>query len=144
MIKNGLHQYSGVLCPKIDGKRYAYLIHENRKVYLEAQNIENETRIIKVGKYFFKKAAIEEINHSIINHTFVKDKTVIIDEIGPLELKRSGFYDSLMSVLAQKEQQNLTAIFVIREKLLEEAIRFFNLVPNKIFNKNTMKEMLNL
>lgn len=144
MIKNGLHQYSGVLCPKIDGKRYAYLIHEKRELYLEAQSIENETQIIKVGRYIFNKAAIEEINQSIIENALEKERTVIIDEIGPLELKKSGFYDSVISVLGQKEQHNLSVIFVIREKLLEEAIRFFNLSPNKIFNENTMQEILNL
>src|SRR5690349_6312823 len=77
---------AGILTPIINGKRMFYDISE--KVFFEMEANEKEDKLI-IGKYLFSTQAFEKANNILSNATKCNDiDYLIIDEIGPLELKQ--------------------------------------------------------
>lgn len=127
--------FSGVLAPVYRGKRYLYLINEKQQVELEYSGIDEEDEsVISVGKHKFIKSAFDKANKSIIAGLSISNKIMIIDELGPLELARQGLYESIIAVLNSNISEISILLLIIREKLLDEVISFFNLSPIKIFS----------
>lgn len=83
------------------------------------EEIENESETIAVGKYIFNKSvfqtAINQFENDLKNPRL---KFLIIDELGPIELRKEGFY-SLLEILfpyfIDKE-----FLIVIRSTLLKD------------------------
>jgi nucleoside-triphosphatase THEP1 len=119
----------GILTPDIDGERYFVDVHTNEQFKMRASL--NETGVLQIGRYNFSKAAFEKA--SIIIREALKQNTawLVIDEIGPLELKQQGFYDVLKEVLAN-ENSSLKKLLVVRLSLVEEVVSFFQIRECKV------------
>ncbi len=100
----------GILTPIINGKRVFINVHTGEQWPMEASGTDKE--VIIVGKYKFSKTgfdkAIETVRSSIQTPGWL-----VIDEIGPLELKGDGFSDVLDEV--RNTRKNYT-ILVVRDK----------------------------
>ena len=94
----------------------------------------NETETIAIGRFIFSKTAFEKASRIIRN---AKDKKgwLVIDEIGPLELRKGGFYKALSDVLKNHAAQLL---LVVREGLVDKVKEFFELTHYHILTKEEL------
>lgn len=89
---------------------------------------DDETETLPVGRFRFSKKGFERAI-AVLQHGTNEFGWLVIDEIGPLELKGLGFCDTLKSILSNPSQK---LILVVREQLAEEVVRYFNLKNNEI------------
>ncbi len=119
----------GILTPIVDGKRIFMNAHTKEPFQMEAAT--TETEILEVGKYRFSKAAFDKASEILLTALGLPDGYIIIDEIGPLELRGLGFAATIKTILAN-EKKNLQIVLVVREELLEKVVAYFNLERFKI------------
>jgi len=105
--KNDVH---GILTPVVDGKRMFMNAHSRHLFLMEAKD--TETGTLSVGRFVFSKANFEKAVQ-IIRDAINKKGWLVIDEIGPMELKGEGFHDILKEVLAARKGRIL---LVVRDK----------------------------
>ena len=91
---------------------------------MEAQ--ENEENVLGIGKYIFSLAGFDRAKNIIRNATKRKNGWLIIDEVGPLELKGEGFEEEIKELLNSKDD-SLKVIIVVRESLLEQVVTYFEI-----------------
>ncbi len=121
----------GILTPIINNKRCFYNILSKDFFAMKYASEAND-EAISVGKYLFSSNAFSKAN-LIFQNIDTGNNQVIIDEIGPLELRGEGFANSLKQLL-QKDFINL--ILVVREELIDEVIKYFALQNVQIVTKN--------
>ena len=85
-----------------------------------------ESAVLSIGRFRFSKKSFERAIQ-IIRESVRHEGWLIIDEIGPLELRGEGFHDVLKEVLAQRKDKLL---LVAREEVTEKVKEYF--VPNAI------------
>jgi len=121
---NNQTNVGGILTPIINDKRMFYDIAT--KNYFEIEAVKNE-RSLQVGKYFFSLEAFTKAQNILLEQS--KNKNInylIIDEIGPLEIKKEqGFFSMLKNLL--NNSFAFTLILVVRQQLLEECVFKFNI-----------------
>ena len=121
----------GILTPVVNGKRIFMNIHARHLFDMEATAKEKE--IIKVGRFVFSKINFDKAMQIIRN---AKDKNgwLIIDEIGPVELRGEGFREVLKEIIATgNEKQKI--ILVVREGLVDQVKESFQLKEAIVINK---------
>ena len=84
-----------------------------------------DKKTLTVGKYHFKKEAFEKAVE-IIQKGLLHPGWIVIDEIGPLELKGEGFYSILNEALDSKTS-GLKILLVIRKAVLDRVLDYFRL-----------------
>lgn len=117
----------GILTPKINGKRVFVDVASGEQFEMEA--LENEEKVLRIGKYIFSVAGFERAKEIVRNASVKKNAFLIIDEVGPLELKGEGFSVELKELLDSKDD-SLEVIIVIRESLVEEVVSYFGIAAN--------------
>jgi nucleoside-triphosphatase len=115
---------AGILSPDINGVRQFYDIEQGS--YFTMLATANE-ETLQIGKYVFSKASFDRANKILLA---IKNKFIIIDEIGPLELTGSGFTNTLKIILQNKNYSNL--LLVIRNELVKDLIEYFNIDEKEI------------
>lgn len=119
---NNKNSTAGVLTPVKDGKRFFYTPHNSNWLAMEAEGDEEK---LLVGRFAFSKQNFESVSNQLLQWLQQPQwQYIIIDEIGPLELKQQlGFY----KVLQQAAAANFTAtlIIVVRENLLTTVQEIF-------------------
>src|SRR4051812_30226637 len=116
----------GILTPVIGGQRYFFNLASRISFNMEAD--EQEERAIEVGRYRFSSASFSRAEAELavaLSEASKKRGWLILDEIGPLELKGQGFAGVIRQILRLDPYPNL--IFVVRENLLEEVMKHFQL-----------------
>jgi nucleoside-triphosphatase THEP1 len=108
----------GILTPIKNGKRVFMNAHTREEFTMEAENGE-ET--FDVGRFHFSKKNFEKAV-CIIRNDMLKPGWLVIDEIGPLELKGQGFHDVLIELLHVKKEK---IILVVREGLVQQILEHF-------------------
>lgn len=123
MIENKTN-VGGILTPIVDNRRMFYDIAS--KKYFEMEAVEDE-KSVPIGKYLFSEKAFVKAQQIVLKETKNKNiDYVIIDEIGPLEVKKEqGFFEILKKIVSY--HFDFTLILVVREQLLEEFISKFNI-----------------
>jgi nucleoside-triphosphatase len=117
----------GILTPKINGKRVFVDVASGEQFEMEAQ--ENEENVLSIGKYIFSVAGFERAKEIVRNASVKKNAFLIIDEVGPLELKGEGFSEELKEMLNSKEN-SLQVIIVVRESLVNEVVSYFGIATD--------------
>jgi len=112
----------GILTPKINGKRIFQNVNTGEQFEMEA--CENEEKILSVGKYVFSTKSFEQATFILKEASNKKNGWLIVDEVGPMELKGEGFSTQLKQVLLKKAD-TLKVIIVVRETLVEEVVNHF-------------------
>ncbi len=122
----------GILTPVVDGKRMFMNAATKEQFPMEAGGSPASTGILQVGKFIFSKDAFEKAI-SIIRDAIDKKGWLIIDEIGPLELKGEGFHAVLKEVLAKRKEK---MILVVREGLTDQVVTLFSVNGKSIKTTN--------
>ena len=125
----------GILTPIVNGKRCFMDAHSKDQFEMEARKDETET--IAIGRFIFSKTTFEKAGRIISN---AKDKKgwLVIDEIGPLELREEGFYKVLNEVLKNHVAQLL---LVVREGLVGKTKKLFKLNEVHIVTKEEVEKL---
>ncbi len=120
----------GIITPVIDGKRMFMDAYSKNKFDMEATGSDEET--LEIGRFIFSKNAFDKAS-GIITSAIDEPGWVIVDEVGPLELKQQGFHQALIKLL---ESRNGKILLVIREKqdFLNRVISFFQIENAVIVN----------
>jgi nucleoside-triphosphatase THEP1 len=123
----------GVLTPDVDGLRKLYNVRT--KEYLDWQKAgEQESGDVVIGKFVFDVAAFRTAISWLDEHIDDPDiSTVILDEIGPLELQGKGWDEWLQRWLHAPHGKDL--IFIVREKIVGEVIKHYRMVNPEIVMK---------
>lgn len=126
---------SGIATPVINGKRFFLNIATANTFKMEAAKTELDT--LNIGRFRFSKEGFHTANTILQQQN--NSKYIVVDEIGPLELKQQGLYPSVQFLLAENKN-NL--ILVVREKLVTAVIDFFQLQQPILLNTNSLQQLI--
>jgi nucleoside-triphosphatase len=126
---------SGILTPVINGKRF--FMDVSTKEQFEMEAAEDEKEILSTGRFNFSRAAFEKAIQTI-RQSSDRPGWLIIDEIGPLELKKEGFYTVIKDLLKNHSAQLL---FVVREGLPEKVVLLFELKRFQVIKKEELDSL---
>ncbi|HMK27654.1 MAG TPA: nucleoside-triphosphatase [Chitinophagaceae bacterium] len=130
--RNDVH---GILTPVVGAKR-VFMNAETREQFPMEAAGEEETLV--VGRFAFSKAGFDKAIQ-IIRDAVSKDGWLVIDEIGPLELKGEGFCSVLKEVLAQRNNKFL---IVMREGLEQQVKEYFSIGTATVKGINEISSLL--
>jgi nucleoside-triphosphatase THEP1 len=117
---NGHSEVYGILTPVMGGKRVFMNVHTGEQFRMEAIN---EEESLSIGRFVFGKKNFDKASQ-VIRDTIHKPGWLIIDEIGPLELRDEGFAGVLKQVL---EARTENILLVIRESLADKIKKHFRI-----------------
>lgn len=132
----------GLIAHGIDkeGERYGFDIEDvalGKKAFLCSQKpIENA---LKTGRFYFSKEGLV-FGEKALTSNLENTDLLVIDEIGYLELKGKGWFESIEKAL---EYPNLNMIWVVRKQILEEVLQLWQHSNIKvIYTKTTTEEQV--
>jgi|GEM_PF-598797 len=124
---------AGVLSPEHNGKRYFQLIPSE-----ELLPMESESGSLVVGRFQFDAQNFQKVAKALWD--FWKDpsiKTLLIDEIGPLEIKKKqGFHELLVRICHDDHVSQKEIIVVVRDYCIQDFIRLYGLDDVRVKTKN--------
>ena len=118
----------GILTPVVNEKRVFMNAHTKEQFPMQAA--EHEKEVLTVGKYTFSKANFDTAIQ-VIRDAIQKNGWLIIDEVGPLELRNEGFNSILKEVLTNRTEKTLV---VVREGLTNEVENHFLITDAIVVN----------
>ena len=120
---NNRNDVFGILTPAMNGKKVFMDANSREQFSMEAGPEEKD--ILTIGRYTFSKTSFEKA--ITILQKAIKEKSgwLLVDEIGPLELRGEGFHNIVKEILNSKTALNI--LFVIRDTILDEALKFYGL-----------------
>jgi nucleoside-triphosphatase len=124
----------GIMTPVVNGKRFFMDAHSGNQFEMEANDGEQD--VVSIGRFKFSRTAFEKASQ-IIDHSINKG-WLVIDEIGPLELNKSGFYEVLRKVL---ENHSSYLLLVVRERLVEKVTESFELNRYGVISKDQLARL---
>lgn len=128
---SGKEKVYGILTPVVNDKRLFQNIATGERFAMEAIADEES---FSVGRYKFSRAAFTSAITILEDAIHQKEGILILDEIGPLELKREGFYEVTKEIIANANPL-LEKIIVIRENILQNVIELFEIKSYHIIPK---------
>ena len=115
---------AGILSPVMNDIRFFQNIVNGEMKSMETTS--EDSSALQIGRFHFSQIAFDWASEVIENACSNQTDVVIVDEIGPLELQDKGFAKLLKSIL-MKNNFSGELILVIREKMLDEILLFFNI-----------------
>lgn len=127
----------GILSPVKDGKRYLHHIKTGEEKLLEADEKPSGKNHIKIGRFIFNKETFEWGKEKLLSALSENPAWLIIDEVGPLELKGEGFEPVISRILSEKKAiKNINILIVVREGLVDLLFEKFKFTPDTVDNFN--------
>lgn len=121
----------GILQPIVDGKRFFYSIIDKTLIQLEIAQDQSkdffENELIRIGDYLFLRSGFEKAKEILKRDFESKLNCIVIDEIGPLEMNGNGLEPIITELLSKLDKFEGQLILVIRDKILDDAIKKYNL-----------------
>jgi len=118
----------GILTPVVNGKRVFMNAQTKEQFPMEA---EGEEETLAIGRFVFSKAGFDKAIQ-VIKDAITQDGWLVIDEIGPMELKDEGFSEVLKETLALKKEK---IVLVVREGIADLVTDHFGILnPELIKN----------
>ena len=124
----------GILTPIVHGKRVFNNIQTGEQFAMEAGD---EDEIIAVGRFMFSRNSFDRAIE-VIRKNIQGGDWLVIDEIGPLELKNEGFSKVLEEVLAQR---NGKLLLVVREGLVDKVKEHFNISSARMISIDDLAQL---
>src|ERR1700712_1499324 len=104
----------GILMPDINGSRK--ILDLNTKEIFDIECIDaasTERSLTLIGKYNFYTDAFEKANSILVHALHQEPRWLVIDEAGKLELKREGFYMSVMEAVKTYDNEDKSGNLLI-------------------------------
>ncbi|HDO19908.1 MAG: NTPase [archaeon GB-1867-097] len=150
MLKQKNFRVGGIICPEVrfKGVRIGFKIVDvlsGSEGWLSNVNFNFP---IKVGKYSVNIRDLETIGISAINRASKCSDVIIIDELGPMEMKSKAFFQAFLKVLETEKPM----IIIVHKRLKNYIVKLFrsmnvtfkifevtyrnrDLLPSLIFNE---------
>ncbi len=126
----------GFICPDVLGSRMIYFADYRRLVPFQLVELDNA---ISIGKFKFDENIFSKAYDLLVNPITLEKEIVVVDEIGPLELKEQGYYQALIMLIDNwRKKENGTLILVIREHLIVDVVAKFDLKDAEIITKDNL------
>jgi len=121
----------GILTPVVNGKRSFMNVRVRHLFDMEAGDEEKDKLII--GRFAFSKNNFDKAIH-VIRDAMNKKGWLIVDEVGPMELRGDGFREVVKEVIsAENEDQRI--VLVVREGLVEKVKESFQIKNAIVINR---------
>ncbi len=117
----GRNDVFGILTPDVGGERVFVDVHTKEQFKMEANS--NGEDAITIGRFLFSKKAFKKAIEILRKGSKEKKGWLIVDEIGPLELKGEGFCEAVNEIAEGNTE--LKILFVVRDSVFQEAVKFF-------------------
>ncbi len=106
-----------------DGKRLGFEIEDvgTGKKMLLSNNIKEDGNL-RVGRFYFKQSGLK-FGRDVLLKAIEESDLLIIDEIGPFELRGKGWFD-IIELAMQKD--NMDMIWVVRKSLLTDVLMLWS------------------
>jgi nucleoside-triphosphatase THEP1 len=114
---------AGILTPAVNGQRFFMNVRTKQQFAMEATRDETETLV--VGRFVFSRNNFD-IAVQVIRDDMNMPGWLIIDEIGPMELRGDGFCEVLKEVLAGGNSGQ-KVLLVVREGMAEKVKEYFQI-----------------
>lgn len=125
-------EITGFLSVKIEGKRFFENLETGEKKPMEVENSD-----LQIGKYSFDANVFYWAEKELLKQYQSNPEWLIIDEIGPLEIrKRQGFHELILNLTQQNSDSKPKIIFVVRDFMVQEFIEKYQFSNAKILSKN--------
>lgn len=122
----------GIFQPVVNEKRFIFHISSKTLKLLETVDSDN---ITEIGSYKFSKETFAWTQEILLKTFQSNCNCLIIDEIGPLELKMQGLEPAITEILSKVENSKMNVLLVVRDSILDVFIERYNLQNKyKIFN----------
>lgn len=126
---------TGFLSPLINGERHFQNIETG-----DTQPMETKNEGLEIGKHNFNPEVFEWAEIEIYRQFQSDKKWLVIDEIGPLEIrKEKGFHQLLLNLFKEYSAEKPNLLFVVRDFMVEEFIEKYELKNVHILPKNFFK-----
>lgn len=136
----GKNSIGGFLTPDVNGTRTIFDL-ENKK-HLIFQLLEESEDAISVGRFLFSKSSMDAIAKKSIEQYHKENiEWIVIDEIGKLELRKTGFHN-LLEKLLLNEWASKNLLLVVRDYLLDEVVEQYKLVKAIVIDKDSIQDHL--
>ena len=135
LLKNWLAKNEnscGFLSPKLEEKRYFENIETGEQRLLEV-----ESSSLQIGKYCFDQTVFSWAERELLNQLTAEKEWLIIDEIGPLEIRKAqGFHNLILKIIASQASIKSKIIFVVRDFMVAEFIEKYQFHNAKILSND--------
>lgn len=137
-----LNNVDGLLCPdNIEGKRYFFELKSKTEFVLEVEP-ESDYDTIAIGPFLFLQTAFDRANTFLKTLVHSGNKYVILDELGKLELKNKGLHEAAKVLIPDfMDHKKKHLIVVIRDSLLEETLKHYNISNYHLITKDSLKTL---
>lgn len=118
----------GILTPDVAGKRKLYAVAAQTYADLETENTDRET--MQVGRFVFDATVFDATRRLLEKEAQEDPSWLIVDELGKLELHRNEGLEPALGALIRRykeDKQIGRLLLVIRDSLLDEAVRHYGL-----------------
>ena len=123
---------TGFLSVKIDGKRFFDNLETGEKQPMEIENSD-----LKIGKFSFDPKVFLWAEKELLKQYQSNREWLIIDEIGPLEIRKNqGFHALILKIIQENPASKPKIIFVVRDFMVAEFIDKYKFSHAKILSKN--------
>ena len=123
---------TGFLSFKIEGKRYFENLETGEEKPMEVENSD-----LQIGKFFFNPEVFLWAEKELFKQYHSNVEWLIIDEIGPLEIRKNqGFHDLILKLSQANTESKPKIIFVVRDFMVAEFIEKYQFANAKILAKN--------
>jgi nucleoside-triphosphatase THEP1 len=119
---------------------YLYDIESGEKIELCTENKDNDR--INYGQFYFNREAILKGQEILKVENLIDKQLIVIDEIGPLELRNDGWNSSL-EIICRKI--SIPHLWVVRRSIIKEVSRKWNVGNVYIYDieKDDMADVVN-
>jgi nucleoside-triphosphatase len=116
----------GILAPVIAGKRYLKRIKTKETKLLEYTGTSQKIELTTICNYKFLNSTFEWGQQELFNAYLKKPDWLIIDEIGPLELRDEAL-EPMVSKIINENFGKINIVLVVRKILVEKVIEHYKL-----------------
>ena len=121
---------SGILQPIRDEKRVIYDNMSGESRVLEVKGDEEEVDVVRVGRFAFNRATMAWAGEVLLRATKAKCEWLVVDEIGPLELRGEGMDAVVKRVLMERVEGKM--MLVVREGLVDDVLKWYEIPRDKV------------
>jgi nucleoside-triphosphatase len=93
---------------------------------------------VSIGRYHLSLQALVEMNKLLKQACFENADWIVVDEVGPLELREQGLYAGVVHVLRHAKGNIL---LVVRKSILDEVIATFQLTDSRVITIENLNEL---
>ncbi|TVQ49451.1 MAG: hypothetical protein EA362_04550 [Saprospirales bacterium] len=143
-MNEGKKRVHGIFMPVENQKRLFYNPYMDVKINAEvSKSVKERDGVFEIGKFKFSKKSFKVAGSWLKMKPPLNTDFLIIDEIGPLELRGEGLEPELTDFLEKIKngEINQTIILVVRKSLVVDVIDHYQLTNIKLIRKEDLSEL---